>query len=87
MLVCRDRSLAIASSCRGPKGCGFDRESYQVKCDDAVAVEGEACDRANRITCSAINGAELVCEGGRYIKRRDCLRVACHIENSELFCD
>lgn len=89
MLICDGTSLAAASSCRGPEGCHFDRESHKIDCDDAVAFEGDPCDRPSRITCGADGKSELVCESARsiYAKKRDCRRAPCRIEHAELFCD
>ncbi len=93
MLACDGAALVAASSCSGPAGCQIQRETHHVDCDDSVAVEGDPCDQAKRITCSADHKSELVCTGGRYAKKRDCRRTDCrlegteHAEHSELFCD
>jgi hypothetical protein len=90
MLVCDGRVLVPTSSCRGPEGCRFDRDTHKVDCDDRLATEGDPCDRPNRITCGVDRKLELVCDpgGGRkYVKKRECRRTECRIENNELFCD
>ncbi len=90
MLICDGRSLALTSSCRGPTGCRFDRETHKVDCDDAVAAEGDLCDQPNRISCSADGRLELVCDPGaehKYVKKRECRRTPCRIEGNDLFCD
>jgi hypothetical protein len=92
MMVCDGKTLAVASSCRGPLGCHFDRDAHKVDCDDTVAREGDLCDRRNRITCSPDGQTELVCESGDagasiYTKKRECRRSPCRIENTDLYCD
>jgi hypothetical protein len=87
MLLCDGSTLAPASSCRGPGGCHIQRDTRKVECDDALAEEGDPCDQAKRITCAVDRKAELVCQGGKYAKKRDCRRTDCRLEGSELFCD
>jgi hypothetical protein len=90
MLLCDGHALVATSSCLGPNGCRFDRETHKVDCDDRVAAEGDGCDQPNRITCSPDGKLELVCDPGaehKYVKKRECRRTACRIENSDLFCD
>jgi hypothetical protein len=90
MLTCDGRALVTASSCRGPEGCNFDGQESQerkVQCDDRIAMEGDACESVDRITCGAGNGFELVCDGHRYRKKRECRRGGCRIQDDELFCD
>jgi hypothetical protein len=87
MLLCDGSVLAPASSCRGPEGCHIQRDSRKVECDDAVAQEGDACDQAKRIACAVDKKSELVCQGSKYVKKRECRRSDCRLEGSELFCD
>ncbi len=90
MLLCDGRALVVTSSCRGPDGCRFDRETHKVDCDDRQAAEGDPCDRPNRITCGLDGKLELVCDPGgehKYMRKRECRRMECHIEQDELFCD
>jgi len=90
LLLCDGHSLVEASSCRGPSGCRFDRQTHQVACDDRMAADGDLCDQPNRISCSLDGKLELVCDPGaehKYIKKRECRRTACRIEDNDLFCD
>jgi hypothetical protein len=87
MLVCDGAKLAAASSCNGPAGCSIERDSHRVDCDDSVALEGDPCDEAKRITCSADHKAELVCSGGHYARKRECRRTDCRLDGSALYCD
>jgi hypothetical protein len=90
MLMCDGRALVVSSSCRGPDGCRFDRESHRVDCDDRLAALGDPCDKPNRIACELGLKAELVCDPGaerKYVKKRECRRTECRIEENELFCD
>ncbi|HEY8038849.1 MAG TPA: hypothetical protein VIF15_03615 [Polyangiaceae bacterium] len=87
MLLCDGSTLAPASSCRGPQGCHIQRETRKVDCDDAVAQEGDPCDQPKRIACAVDHKAELVCQEGKYAKKRDCRRSDCKLEGNELFCD
>jgi hypothetical protein len=87
MLLCDGSTLATASSCRGPDGCRIQRDTRKVECDDALAEEGDPCDQAKRITCAVDHKAELVCQDGKYAKKRECRRTDCRLQGSELFCD
>jgi hypothetical protein len=87
MLSCDGTSFHAASSCRGPAGCSVERESRKVQCDDAVAMEGDACDQPKRIACSVDGTAELMCSSTTYQHKRDCRRTPCHLDGNELFCD
>ena len=87
MLLCEGSTLTLASTCRGPEGCHIQRDTRKVDCDDAFAEEGDPCDQAKRITCAVDRKAELVCQDGKYAKKRDCRRSDCRLQGSELFCD
>jgi hypothetical protein len=87
MLQCDGTTLVPASSCRGPDGCRIERENRKVDCDDAVALEGDACDQPRRVACAVDHKAELVCDKNRYTKKRDCLHTDCRVESGELYCD
>jgi hypothetical protein len=92
MLECKGRTLEPASSCRGPKACHFERgepgsEPHKVECDDGLAAEGDPCTRARRITCGLDGKQELVCDGHRFTKKRDCVHSDCRIDGTELSCD
>jgi hypothetical protein len=87
MLQCSGTSLDVVSSCRGPDGCRFDRDSHKVDCDDGIAVEGDPCDRADRIACAVDLKSELVCEKSRYVRKRECRRSDCRVDGSALFCE
>lgn len=87
MLLCDGSALAAASSCRGPGGCRVERETHKVDCDDALAREGDPCDQAKRIACAEDRKAELGCQAGKYVKKRECRHTDCRLEGSELFCD
>jgi hypothetical protein len=92
MLQCDGQALALASSCRGDKGCSIEQGEggappRKIDCDDRVALEGDVCAQARRITCAVDHKEELVCDGKRFAKKRECLRSDCRIEGTELFCD
>jgi hypothetical protein len=87
MLVCDGSALAPASTCRGPDGCRIQRDTRKVDCDDSLAEEGDPCDQPRRIACAGDRKAELVCQGGKYAKKRDCRHTDCRLEGSHLYCD
>jgi hypothetical protein len=92
MLACDGKVLVAASSCRGPKACFFasgepGAEPHDIDCDDGVAVEGDPCTQARRITCATDRKAELACDGHQYKVKRECRRSDCRIDGTELFCD
>jgi hypothetical protein len=92
MLECDGRTLVAASSCRGPKACSFERgemgaEPHKIDCDDGLALDGDPCAQPRRIACTLDHKVELVCDGHRFGKKRECRRSDCRIEGTELFCD
>jgi hypothetical protein len=92
MLACDGKALAAASSCRGAKACFFaagepGAEPHDIDCDDGVALEGDPCTQAHRITCAVDRKAELACDGRQYKMKRECKRSDCRIDGTELFCD
>jgi hypothetical protein len=92
MLECDGKSLAVASSCRGPKACFFEKgesgaEPHKIDCDDGLAQEGDPCTQPHRITCALDHKEELVCDGHKFGKKRECRRSDCRIDGTELFCD
>lgn len=87
MLECDGRSFLTVATCRGVEGCRFDADTHKVDCSDAVALEGDPCEDERRITCNADGKSELVCQGNRYVRKRECRRMGCRVEGSELYCD
>jgi hypothetical protein len=89
MLLCDGHSLVSTSSCRGPSGCRFDRQLRKIDCDDSVAAEGDPCEEPNRVACGMDKKIELVCETSahKYVKKRECRRTECRVEDRELYCD
>jgi hypothetical protein len=87
MLLCDGTTLALASSCRGPDGCHVQRDARKVDCDDSVVIEGDPCDQVKRIACAVDHKSELVCQDGKYAKKRACRRSDCKLDGNELFCD
>jgi hypothetical protein len=87
MLQCDGAALGVVSACRGPDGCRFDRDSHKVDCDDGLALDGDPCDRPERIACAVDRKSELVCDKGRYVKKRECRRSDCRVDGSALFCE
>jgi hypothetical protein len=87
MLLCDGSTLEPAASCRGPDGCHIQQASRRVDCDDSVALEGDPCDRPKRITCGLDHKAELVCEDGKFVRKRECARTDCRIDRGEVFCN
>lgn len=62
-------------------------EPHKIDCDDGVAQEGDPCAQPRRITCALDHKEELVCDGHKFGKKRDCRRSDCRIDGTELFCD
>ena len=92
MLECDGKTLSVVSACRGPKACWFDHgepgaEPHKINCDDGLADEGDPCTQPHRITCALDHKAELVCDGHKFGKKRDCRHSDCRIDGTELFCD
>ncbi len=87
MLFCDGERLSSRSLCRGPSGCHIDPDGAKVSCDDSSSLEGDACDRPRRIACASDRTAELICEEGRYVRKRPCTKSPCQIERNTLFCE
>jgi len=87
MLECEGRAMVVASTCRGSLGCRFNEQGHTVDCADEVALEGDACNDPNRITCSVDGKSELVCSGRAYARKRECRRTDCRIDGNALYCD
>ncbi len=92
MLECDGKALSLVASCKGAKGCFFEHgepgaEPHKVECDDKIADDGDPCMQDRRITCATDHKSELVCDGHKFAKKRDCAHADCRVEGTELFCD
>jgi hypothetical protein len=86
LLICHDRKLIAANSCRGPKGCRLlpDNKNH---CDDSMARSGDACDTPDEVSCSEDAKTELVCRRGKYVVKAVCTRKGgCEVKEGQLYC-
>ena len=82
MTVCRGGRTAIASTCRGARGCSA---THAVDCDHSVALAGDPCDGPNEIACSQDGRAMLRCVNGIYRVGEACTN-ACLSTSGRVLC-
>ena len=79
LTVCRGGRTAIASTCRGVRGCSVGNA---VDCNHSVALVGDPCDGPNEIACAQDGKALLRCSSGVYqfgeACRNACLSIRRH---------
>ena len=85
-LRCRSNKFAIASTCRGPKGCAF--EGNTLHCDTDVALLNDVCEDEDDAACAADKKALLKCKGGNYALDNTCKGPkGCSVVGTEVHCD
>ncbi|MBX3203178.1 MAG: DUF1962 domain-containing protein [Labilithrix sp.] len=82
LTVCRGGRTAIASTCRGVRGCAVGNA---VDCDHSVALVGDPCDGPKEIACSQDGKALLRCTNGVYQVSEPC-RNACLATSGRVLC-
>ncbi|MBX3262005.1 MAG: DUF1962 domain-containing protein [Labilithrix sp.] len=82
LTVCRGGRTAIASTCRGVRGCSVGNA---VDCDHSVALVGDPCDGPKEIACSQDGKALLRCANGVYQFSEPC-RNACLSTSGRVLC-
>jgi hypothetical protein len=82
LTVCRGGRTAIASTCRGARGCSVGNA---VDCDHSIAVIGDPCDGPKEIACSQDGKAVLHCTNGVYQFGEAC-RNACLSTSGRVLC-
>ncbi len=72
MLTCVSGKLAVATTCRGPKGCWVEDLTRKIYCDTTVAKVGDPCE-PNTYSCREDRRAILECKGAAFaVKREGC---------------
>jgi hypothetical protein len=85
-LRCRSNKFAIASTCRGPKGCAF--EGNTLHCDTDVAEANDVCEDEDDAACSVDKKSLLTCKTGKYIVENTCKGPkGCSVTGTEVHCD
>ncbi|OJY16292.1 MAG: hypothetical protein BGO98_29835 [Myxococcales bacterium 68-20] len=82
LTVCRGGRTAIASTCRGVRGCSVGNA---VDCDHSVALVGDPCDGPKEIACAQDGKALLRCTNGVYQFGEAC-RNACLATKGRVLC-
>ncbi|MBX3210084.1 MAG: DUF1962 domain-containing protein [Labilithrix sp.] len=82
LTVCRAGRTAIASTCRGVRGCSIGNA---IDCDHSVALVGDPCDGPKEIACSQDSKALLRCSNGVYQIGEAC-RNACLASSGRVLC-
>lgn len=75
ILVCRSGVFDLQRQCRGERGCAV--EDGVARCDDARAAEQDPCIIPGQLVCSIEGDAELVCQGGMFVRSRSCKKRGC----------
>ncbi|GAC1351263.1 MAG: hypothetical protein NVSMB1_02600 [Polyangiales bacterium] len=70
LLVCKESSMALASTCRGPNHCLSLGE--KLKCDTSQAQLDDACVDEAKLSCDTDKRALLRCREGRFVKEKSC---------------
>lgn len=70
LLVCRDGKFAHYRYCRGQAGC-YTRDDAPA-CDETLSQELDECGLPGFVVCSEDGKSELICQGGRFMKARNC---------------
>jgi hypothetical protein len=76
MLVCRDGHFMHYRYCRGQAGC-YTKEDAPA-CDETLSMELDECGLPGFVVCSVDGQSELICQGGRFVKSRNC-RTKCTV--------
>lgn len=85
-LRCTDGRFTTISACRGPAGCHVDGSI--VRCDQSIAVLGDACASEGGGACTADRSTMLFCRNGAYGAPRACRGPGhCAIEAGQVHCD
>lgn len=82
LTVCRGGRAAIASTCRGARGC---TSGNAVDCDHSIAMPGDPCESPKEIACSQDGKAVLRCASGVYQLGEVC-RNACLATSGRVLC-
>lgn len=70
MLECRAGRFEVHRYCRGQYGCSFKGE--QPSCDETLSRDGDPCGLPGHVVCSEDGKAELICQGGSFMRSRGC---------------
>jgi hypothetical protein len=70
MFVCRDGKFEHYRHCRGLAGCYTKDEA--PACDETLSQEQDECGLPGFVVCSVDGKSELICQGSRFMKVRDC---------------
>jgi hypothetical protein len=82
LTICRGGRTALASTCRGQRGCAVGNA---VDCDHSVAMAGDPCESPKEIACSMDSKALLRCAGTVYQVSEPC-RNACLSTGGRVLC-
>jgi hypothetical protein len=74
-LICKDGKWAFDRYCHGATGCHLK----DLSCDEQISDVGDPCGVSGYQACSADERFELVCQGGQFVKSRECKKAGCHV--------
>lgn len=82
LTICRGGRTAIASTCRGARGCTI---GDAVDCDHSVAAVSDPCESTKEIACATDSRTLLRCNGATYQASETC-RNACLSTSGRVLC-
>ena len=95
-LACADPSTGLFCSngkltpmtCSGPRACTPASSGGGVDCDNSVANEGDGCNQADDVACSADGKAALQCKAAKFTLAATCKGPrSCQLKDNKIFCD
>src|SRR5262249_32287789 len=85
-LRCKDNKLALASTCRGEKGCYWDKMT--LHCDTDIADPADLCEDEDDLACAVDGKALLKCKGQKYVTANTCKGPkGCKVDGTKVHCD
>jgi hypothetical protein len=89
-LVCKKGHFVQARPCKGPEECkvvGTKEAGFKIKCDDSVAVAGDACEKEEHFACSSDERAILKCRSKKFEIEEKCRsKEKCQIKGGQVGC-
>lgn len=86
MLECKQNKWARTASCLGQNGCLLVGKT--VKCDNTIAMLGDACTHTDDYACSPDKKVELVCKDAKFTVSATCRGPkGCNVVAKQISCD
>jgi hypothetical protein len=83
MIACRGGRQAVASSCKGSRGCA---SGAAIACDTSIADAGDPCDGEGSSACARDGRSLLRCTRGVFGFGQACNSSACLMTGGRILC-